>query len=289
MADPRQPCRLIDDASLSEEARAILRSAESDIPSEQSRARVARALGLAAGAAASGEAAAATGAGAAATASSGWWMAGAVVLGLGLAGVAAIGGYQAFEDSPAETRTGRAAPRADIETAAPEAAPPEAMPKAAPETAPLGPPAPEVAPRPARRAVSDARRETARREPRRIDSRRQEARPDRAQPDAARSETKARPAAVDAGRLAAEVALLDRARAELARGDTAAAARSLARHGREFAGGALVAEAQFLELRILLRRGQRAAATALARRFLERFPLSPLARRVRALVGPDSR
>jgi TolA-binding protein len=300
MADPRQPTRLIEDASLSEEAREILRSAEADVPSEQSRARVARALGLAAGAAGAGEAAAAAtsgGSGAAAAAGSGWWIAGAVVLGLGLAGVAAIGGYQAFEDSqPVEQRTGGAQRtergRAEIERAAPPAAPADApadaMSKAAPDTAPaaFGPPAPEARPhRPARRVSSDSARRAARREPRRAD----EAGPDKARPDKARPEEPARPAPVlDAGRLAAEVALLDRARAEIARGDTAAAARSLARHGREFAGGALVAEAQFLELRVLLRRGQRAAAAALARRFLERFPSSPLAPRVRALV-PDSR
>jgi hypothetical protein len=309
MADPRQPTRLIEDATLSEEAREILRSAEADIPSEQSRARVARALGLAAGAAASGEAAAAAtgsgGSGAAAAAGSGWWIAGAVVLGLGLAGVAAIGGYQAFDESqPVEQSTGGAGElvlrgHAEIDSAAPPAAPADApadaMSKAAP--AAYGPPAPETRPhRPARRMSADsARRAPTRREPARDDkdrrdkARRDKARPDQARPDRARPEEPARPpAALDAGRLAAEVALLDRARAELARGDTAAAARSLARHGREFAGGALVAEAQFLELRVLLRRGQRAQAAARARRFLERFPSSPLAPRVRALI-PDSR
>jgi len=94
---------------------------------------------------------------------------------------------------------------------------------------------------------------------------------------------------VDAGRLAAEVALLDGARAQLDRGDTAEASRALARYRREFPEAVLAAEAQFVELRILVRLGRRAEAAALSERFLARFPRSPLAPRVRALrSGLDS-
>ena len=70
---------------------------------------------------------------------------------------------------------------------------------------------------------------------------------------------------VDARRLAAEVDRLDRARSHLKRGDTAAASLLLAKHRREFASdGALLAESQFLEVRILLRSGRRAEAAVLA-------------------------
>jgi outer membrane protein assembly factor BamD (BamD/ComL family) len=90
---------------------------------------------------------------------------------------------------------------------------------------------------------------------------------------------------IDARRLAAEVALLDRARARVAAGDLAGAIAALDEHRRDFSDGALVAEAELLRIDATLRRGQRAEAQELGRRFLARFPRSPLAQRVRSLLS----
>ncbi|HSJ99633.1 MAG TPA: hypothetical protein VK932_00275, partial [Kofleriaceae bacterium] len=92
------------------------------------------------------------------------------------------------------------------------------------------------------------------------------------------------PAPVDARRLAAEVAVLDRARAALQRGDTAAATAALDAHAREFADGALVAEAEVVRIETLARAGQTDAARRRAHAFLARSPQSPLRKRLRSLL-----
>jgi hypothetical protein len=68
--------------------------------------------------------------------------------------------------------------------------------------------------------------------------------------------------------LRAEVASLDKARGALGRGDGAGALRELDRHAAEFPRGALGPEATVLRIDALTRTGQRAAAEALAERFL---------------------
>ena len=55
-------------------------------------------------------------------------------------------------------------------------------------------------------------------------------------------------------------------------------------HRREFADGALVAEAEVVRLEALIQAGRTADAREQARSFLHRFPSSPLVRRVRSLV-----
>jgi outer membrane biosynthesis protein TonB len=92
------------------------------------------------------------------------------------------------------------------------------------------------------------------------------------------------PIEVDAGRLAAEVAILDRARAALRDNDLQRARVALDEHTRDFAGGALVAEAALVRIEVSIRAGDRAAARRAASEFLTRFPRSPLVKRVRSLI-----
>lgn len=88
-----------------------------------------------------------------------------------------------------------------------------------------------------------------------------------------------------AHQLAAEVALLDRARGHLRAGALTAAADALAEHELAFPRAALPAEADVLRIDLLVRRGEVAAARALAAEFLQRHPASPLARRARELTS----
>jgi hypothetical protein len=80
------------------------------------------------------------------------------------------------------------------------------------------------------------------------------------------------------------VAVLDRARSALRRGDPTAASAALADHARDFADGALVAEAELVRIETLIHAGDTATARRRAGDFLLRFPQSPLAKRLRSLV-----
>jgi hypothetical protein len=90
-------------------------------------------------------------------------------------------------------------------------------------------------------------------------------------------------AAIDSSRLARELQLLEQARVALARSSPAVALRVLDFHDREFASGALQAEAAALRVEAATENGQRALAQLLAQRFLAHYPQSPLSARVRAL------
>jgi hypothetical protein len=92
------------------------------------------------------------------------------------------------------------------------------------------------------------------------------------------------PPAIDPRRLAAEVALIDRARAAIASHDSSRALALLDEHRRTFSDGALVAEAEFVRIEALVGARRTAEATELGRAFLTRFPRSPLGRRVRDLI-----
>jgi hypothetical protein len=85
--------------------------------------------------------------------------------------------------------------------------------------------------------------------------------------------------------LAAELALLDRARQALARGEPTTATSLLERHAREFPRGRLAAEAFVMKIDALVRSGRRASARALAQQHLSRHPRSPHAARIKSLVG----
>jgi hypothetical protein len=245
--------RLVDDPAVGESTKAIVRSAGDDAPSAEARARAARALGL-------GVAVGLTTTAASTTASGlSWWIVPAIVMGLATAtgiGVWQHDGTDAVAAPVIDvvaTGGDDRAPGVDVAETQPEAAV-----TAAPEARSRRVIAPIVEPAPAVEPVVPA-----------------------AAPPAA----PASPAAPDARRLAAEVALLDRARGELARGAPAASIAILDRHDAEFADGQLHAEAALLRIEAVLRAGDRARAETLAAQFHERFPGSPLARRVRSLIS----
>jgi hypothetical protein len=79
--------------------------------------------------------------------------------------------------------------------------------------------------------------------------------------------------------LAAERALLDRARQALARGDTEDAERSLELHTRRYPIGLLLEEREALAIKVLVDLGRREEARRRAGKFKERYP--------RSLFGPS--
>jgi TolA-binding protein len=95
----------------------------------------------------------------------------------------------------------------------------------------------------------------------------------------------------DAAQLTREVEALKGARSALAHGDVANALHELSAYDRDFPAGALRIEAAALRIEALLDAGQRARAETLASSFLQNYPASPLATRVRALlkIGRDGR
>ncbi len=140
--------------------------------------------------------------------------------------------------------------------AVPPVAAGETEPAAAPNQAPALEPAPSVRPRPARRVQRTVR--------------------------AAREE-RAGPPALEPS-LAEEVAALDRARADLAAGETAAALRALDAYRARFVQGKLADEEIVLRVQALLARGDRAGAASVERAFSTEHPDSPYVARLRALV-----
>lgn len=86
------------------------------------------------------------------------------------------------------------------------------------------------------------------------------------------------------GSLAAEIRVLDHARAALDGRNPAAARQALDEHARRFPQGHLRPEAQVLELTLLVRQGKRAAATALATRLLAGQTYRAYEHRIRSLL-----
>lgn len=82
-----------------------------------------------------------------------------------------------------------------------------------------------------------------------------------------------------------ERVLLEAVRGALDKGDGAKATELLERHGREFADGLFGPDARILRIEALSLAGRDAEAVALAREFLEAYPHSPQADRVRILVA----
>jgi hypothetical protein len=287
------PLRLLDDPDTSPLGRSLLSSATTDAPAADNRAAIAKRLGIAAGVLASTTAG---NTGLAAAASALWWKIGLVVVALG--GITALAVMRSTPDaSPPPARTAPAAvqtassanqtvssanrtvPSADQtvpaanQTAAPAAPPPASAVETAPAAPPTSrtpptPPRVKVDPRPAPVATTSAP------EPEATTS----------APPPAPAATPA-PVAIDPRRLAAEVELLDKARAALAANDVAAALAALDEHRTGFADGALGAEADVLTIEALLQQGDRAAAADRARTFLTTFPRSPLTKRVRSLLA----
>jgi outer membrane protein assembly factor BamD (BamD/ComL family) len=86
--------------------------------------------------------------------------------------------------------------------------------------------------------------------------------------------------------LAAEVAFIDRARAQLAAGQAEQGLLQLRRYEQEFPEARLLPEALFLRMETCERLGRSGDARAAARRLVEGFPKSPHATRARKLLGP---
>lgn len=84
--------------------------------------------------------------------------------------------------------------------------------------------------------------------------------------------------------LSEELALLDSARARLAAGDASGTLWRLDEYAQGFARGALQPEAMFLRVQALYQAGQHSAAAQVSRHFLNQYPTSPHADRVRALM-----
>jgi hypothetical protein len=87
-----------------------------------------------------------------------------------------------------------------------------------------------------------------------------------------------------ADRLREQAERLDRARALLEAGDSSGTLALLDDYDRRFAGGPLSEESLLLRIKALGRRGDRSAASALARRFLKTYPASVHVDRVTALL-----
>lgn len=82
-----------------------------------------------------------------------------------------------------------------------------------------------------------------------------------------------------------EVVLLDRARAEIARGATNEALATLAKHDATYPRGFLGSEAEVLRIEALVRAGRTPEATSRGEALLAREPNGPHAQRVRTLLG----
>ncbi|MDF2692472.1 MAG: hypothetical protein K0S65_855 [Labilithrix sp.] len=85
-----------------------------------------------------------------------------------------------------------------------------------------------------------------------------------------------------------EVELLDAVKRSLRTGTPADAARALDAYDAEFPNGTLKPESGFLRIRVLLAKGDRAAAVALGDELLSRHPNSVHAKRIRAALAADS-
>jgi hypothetical protein len=318
MADPQ---RLIDDPGGSALGRSLIASAHADAPSPEGRARAARRLGIAA------VLVAGAGAGTEATAIAAAWKLAAVLLALGSAVGLAVWQSPAdpLEDrvAPVVARPSRPMPGGGADqpdgaelpshaAAAPSAqlapaAPPPAMPLAAASgvaprapsgkpargvpatarparvvvTAPVAPveapaaPAPELAPPPEVEPTPEVAAPLVEPAP--------PVEPAPVAPPAAA------PPIAGPSRLAAEVALVDRARSQLGGGNYPAALAALAEYHQRFPSGDLDAEAEVVTIETLIAARELARARALGTAFFARFPRSPLAQRVRSLLDriPD--
>lgn len=97
----------------------------------------------------------------------------------------------------------------------------------------------------------------------------------------------ASPRMEDADRLAAEVAVLERAQAELARGDLEAVRARLAEHARRFPVGALGDLRGVLAIELLCRDGRRDEAAARAAALVVAYPRSAAAQRFENYSCPE--
>lgn len=88
-----------------------------------------------------------------------------------------------------------------------------------------------------------------------------------------------------AASITAELAAIDAARSALAAGDNRRALTLLDDHAKRFPRGRLSLEAEVLRIEALARSGQRAAASARAQAFADRYPSSVFTPRVKRFIG----
>ena len=113
--------------------------------------------------------------------------------------------------------------------------------------------------------------------------------PESAVPAAASASARPPASAAPGAGLAEEVALLDRARRAIRAGDAAGALALLDGYRTSFPRGLLAPEASVLRIDALMATGQRARAQAESRSFLQKFPGSPHAVRLRGqLDSPEN-
>ncbi len=86
------------------------------------------------------------------------------------------------------------------------------------------------------------------------------------------------------GKLTAEMTALNRAQQALEAGRGSDALAEVSRYQAAFPSGSLLPEARVIEIEALIRTGQRARATALARSFLTNWPSSPHCARIHSLL-----
>lgn len=102
------------------------------------------------------------------------------------------------------------------------------------------------------------------------------------EPDAAPAPAVARSKRENAGTVADELALIERARSSLGRGQASSALRTLKTHRRQFPKGAFLEEAAALRASALCKSGKAAAAQKASASFLRRYPNSVHESRVMA-------
>lgn len=101
----------------------------------------------------------------------------------------------------------------------------------------------------------------------------------------ARAAIRSNPSGPMADNLREQAELLDKARARVGTGDSNGALALLDDYDRRFAGAPLSEESHLIRIEALVRRGDRNAASALARRFLGTYPASVHVDRVTALLN----
>jgi hypothetical protein len=81
-----------------------------------------------------------------------------------------------------------------------------------------------------------------------------------------------------------ELALVERVRTQLSRGETEACLRTIDQYRERFGGGAFVQEVEVMRVEALATSGDKERAQAVGRRFLSQYPGSPYAERVRSVL-----
>jgi hypothetical protein len=252
------------EASESDHGRKLLRAARADRPSRGAAGRALTALGVTSAATAAASTAAATTTAAAAGGSAAslpllaakWLLVGALGGGMLASGASLLVSKPSGNELPSRPLLPA--------SSAPAAAPSSREAKSAPAAVEVDVAAPTVGKTPKPSAATPGVGERA--------------------PDPFAAPSQAAFAGPEQSKLLRDVALLDAARRALREGDTAQALSLVSRYDTERETHVLDREARLLHIDVLLARGQRAQARALAQQYLAAFPSDAHAERLRALV-----